>query len=155
METNIGTVKLCFILTKELKIIIIGRTSWCLHNISDCLLETWIEFSQRCPDYESIQANGHKYWRTMRNSGLELELASMAKKDNPQAYAEIFKGLDFHICKIVNHNSNNDKDSKDKKQSNDEIIYNVVSVLKQKLNRSLFVQIMKGENGGNLMEIFG
>ena len=139
IETNIGTVKsLVSILDKERaknynNWIELG---WCLHNISDCLLETWIEFSQRCPDYESTASECcHKYWRTMRNSGLGVgTLHLWAKKDNPQAYAEIIQSdLDFHICKIVNHNSNNDKDSKDKKQSNDEIIYNVVSVLKQKV----------------------
>ncbi len=110
---------------------------WCLHNISPNLFETWVSFSERSPKYESqARASCDKQWDKMRNTGLGVGTLHMwAKKDNPMGYVEIVQNdLEHFICKMVS-SSSHEKDSKGNKKglSMDDIIYHVVTVLKQKV----------------------
>ena len=111
---------------------------FCLHTISDELLQTWIEFSERVDDYrETASADCSARWGKMRETGLGLGTLHMwAKADNYKAYLEIIQNdLEYFIVKTVNSALSNKDDAKDKakKEVNiSDVIFNVVLALKQK-----------------------
>jgi len=107
---------------------------FCLHNISDSLLDTWIEFSQRDEKYmDSAKNDCSRRWNQMNRSGLGLGTLHMwAKSDNLTSYYEIIQNdLEYFIVKTV-CNSTYETDAK--KQNLADIVFHVVSTLKQKYN---------------------
>jgi P4 family phage/plasmid primase-like protien len=61
---------------------------WCLHNIDNSLLPTWIEFSKQSSSFE--EGKCEKEWARARVDGLRLNIGSLcrwAKEDNPHEYA--------------------------------------------------------------------
>jgi P4 family phage/plasmid primase-like protien len=74
------------------------RVGLALHNISDALLPTWIEFSKKCMS-KFKQGECERNWRTMKNpaNGNVLTIRSLAywaKQDNPKEY-EAFNKEEF------------------------------------------------------------
>jgi len=66
------------------------RMGWCLRNIDNRLLTAWEEFSTRSRKYTNGECG--KQWACMREGGLGIgTLHLWAKKDNPEAYAELMK----------------------------------------------------------------
>ena len=64
------------------------RVGWCLHNIDECLLYNWIEFSKQSPDFKLGECE--KLWDRMKDSGLGIgTLHKWAKDDAPLSYIEI------------------------------------------------------------------
>lgn len=62
------------------------QLGWCLHNISDSLLEVWDEFSQNNP-HKYQKGECARLWGTMRNEGLRFgTLCMWAKYDNAEEY---------------------------------------------------------------------
>ena len=65
---------------------------WTLHNIenSDRMLDLWIEFSRRAPDYANeCEDSCSKEWLKMKDEGYgEGSLRFWAKEDNPEKYRE-------------------------------------------------------------------
>ena len=65
---------------------------WTLHNVenSERMLETWIEFSRRAPDYANeCEESCSKEWLKMKDEGYgEGSLRFWAKEDNPVKYRE-------------------------------------------------------------------
>jgi phage/plasmid-associated DNA primase len=89
------------------------RTGWALYNISDTLLETFKEFSQKAPNYDENSCE--KIWDKAEPDG-GLSIASLhlwAKQDNPEAYAKILResinelfeeaetGTEYDVAKVV------------------------------------------------------
>ena len=86
---------------------------WCLHNISNKLFSTCIEFSKLCKDkfdYHSCR----KVWDDARNEGLKIgSLRMWAKQDNPKEYEKIIdesvdilireaeSGTHYDIAKVI------------------------------------------------------
>ena len=63
---------------------------WCLRNIDYRLLEKWVEFSKRSSKFADGECESK--WNYMRDDGLGMGTLNMwAKKDNPEAYAELMK----------------------------------------------------------------
>ncbi len=67
---------------------------WCLHNLhnaDDTLLDTWIEFSKKAPQYaDDADEKCRELWPNMRNEGIELgTLIHWVKIDNPQGYKQL------------------------------------------------------------------
>lgn len=65
------------------------RVGWCLHNIDDTLLNTWIEFSRK--SFKFVDGECEKLWDTMSDGG-HLTIASLhywAKQDSPEEYLEL------------------------------------------------------------------
>lgn len=61
---------------------------WCLHNISDKLLDLWIEFSRLSSKYKDGECE--KLWNSMKSSGLGIgSLHFWAKNDDPVAYKSV------------------------------------------------------------------
>jgi hypothetical protein len=61
---------------------------WCLHNISETLLSTWIKFSKSSTKY--FDGECEKLWPLMRNTGYGIgSLKLWAKEDNPELYKQI------------------------------------------------------------------
>jgi hypothetical protein len=66
------------------------RLGWCLKNVDNRLLSVWDEFSKHSRKYNGNECE--KLWNRMRDNGLGIgSLHMWAKKDNPEAYAEIMK----------------------------------------------------------------
>ena len=87
------------------------EVGWCLYNISpDSLLPSWIKFSERSPEHESIaEADCTKQWNTFQ-SGEHCKgigtLKMWAKEDNPEAYFEILqKDKEYLMCQVVKNSS--------------------------------------------------
>ena len=58
---------------------------WCLHNIHNNLLETWVEFSKLSDKYKNGECENK--WLTFRDTGYTIKsLYSWAKYDNPTEY---------------------------------------------------------------------
>lgn len=86
---------------------------WALHNTSIHLLDTFIEFSKRCPDkYKPGECE--KIWGDAKDTGYTiLSLRSWAKKDSPEEYKELSlsriheliktaeSGTERHIAKVA------------------------------------------------------
>ena len=74
------------------------RVGLALHNVSDTLIDTWVEFSKKCSQkYKDGECE--KIWRTMRKPGNTnvLTIRSLeywARHDSPKQY-EIFKKEEF------------------------------------------------------------
>ena len=64
---------------------------WALHNIDNCLLEDFIEFSKKCP--AKYQAGCcEKVWYSAKDNGLTIaSLYMWAKTDNPEGYAQTLR----------------------------------------------------------------
>ena len=61
---------------------------WCLHNIDDRLLETWIKFSKKSKKYKIGECEDE--WKTMDNEGLGMgTLYNWAKNDNKVKYDQM------------------------------------------------------------------
>lgn len=110
---------------------------FCLKTIDESLLRTWIDFSIRSEDYNSTaEADCSARWGKMRdNGGLGLGTLHMwAKNDNYAAYMEIIQNdLEYFIVKTVATAINITDEKKDKNKINlTDVIYNIVSALKQK-----------------------
>ena len=80
------------------------RVGWCLHNISNDLLQTWIEFSQRSSKYNGDDSECRRLWVSMRDNGLGMgSLRHWAKTDDKDAYNEIIRTIaDDQIEKSIN-----------------------------------------------------
>lgn len=108
---------------------------FCLHNISDTLLESWIEFSERDARYSSTARDEcTTRWAQMKNHGLGVGTLHMwAKKDNSKGYFEIMQNdLEYFIVKTV-CNTAYEKGAKAKRHASlSDIVYHVVTALKQK-----------------------
>ena len=89
------------------------RVGWALHNISDKLLNTWKEFSKRCPE-EYDEKKCEKIWEKARDEGVTIgSLRCWAREDNPEKFSEILRenindllnnaetGTEFDIAKVV------------------------------------------------------
>jgi hypothetical protein len=64
------------------------EVGFCLHNIDDSLLDTWIEFSKKSPD-NFVESDCVKRWSSFKYEGLGMgSLYRWAKEDNPVAYAD-------------------------------------------------------------------
>lgn len=89
------------------------RVGWALHNIDDSLLDTWKEFSKKCPDqYDEDKCD--KIWDKARNTGLTFgSLRCWAREDSYEKYTEIIRenindvlnnaetGTEYDIAKVV------------------------------------------------------
>lgn len=89
------------------------RVGWVLHNISDKLLDTFKEFSKRCP--EKYDENCcEKIWKNAKDYGLTIASLHMwAKHDNPIEYVKIIReninelfeeaetGKEYDIAKVI------------------------------------------------------
>lgn len=63
-------------------------TGWCLHNISDHLLDTWIEFSRRSPKF--TEGECEEEWAKFEDRGLGIgSLHHWAREDNPEEYNKL------------------------------------------------------------------
>lgn len=78
------------------------EVGWCLHNLDDNLLETWIEFSKLCPT-KFREGECERLWAEMRDEGLGIgSLHRWAKLDSPQGYTEVIRdSLSSYIMKSV------------------------------------------------------
>jgi phage/plasmid-associated DNA primase len=71
---------------------------WCLHNISNDLLDIWIEFSKQSTKYEDGECD--KLWNDMKSHGLGIgSLHYWAKTDNISAYKNIISKSVFNDIK--------------------------------------------------------
>ena len=84
------------------------RCGWCLHNISDQLLDTWIEFSKDSCKFKEGECES--LWFNMRSDGLNIgSLRSWAKEDDINRYYEVLSryykiGSDLQKC-VCTHGS--------------------------------------------------
>lgn len=89
------------------------RVGWCLHNISESLLDAWIEFSQKCPE-KFVEGECEKLWPKFKDEGYGMgSLCSWAKDDNPGEYTEYKKdeinellfngvsGTNYDVAKVI------------------------------------------------------
>ena len=112
------------------------EVGWCLHNISDDLLDTWISFSERASEYANTgRIECEKRWNTMREHGVLIGVGSLhmwAKSDNLRGYIEIIQNdLEYFICKTVQASSF-EKGTKGKRQlDNTSLVYGIATILKQ------------------------
>jgi hypothetical protein len=79
------------------------EVGFCLHNIDDSLLDTWIEFSKKSPD-NFVEAECVKRWASFKHQGLGIgSLHRWAKEDNPTVYADyLIAELDQNLQKSLN-----------------------------------------------------
>jgi phage/plasmid-associated DNA primase len=64
------------------------KVGWCLHNIDDSLLNTWIKFSEQSRKYNDGECE--KLWDKMKDSGLGVgSLCLWAKNDDNHRYYQI------------------------------------------------------------------
>jgi P4 family phage/plasmid primase-like protien len=95
------------------------RVGWALHNVDECLIQEWIEFSQKSDKFEDGKCE--ELWLTMKDSGYSIRsLAFWAKEDSPDDYKHfianeynsyIEKSLDtntYYIAKAL-HNKYSDR----------------------------------------------
>jgi len=112
------------------------EVGWCLHNISEDLLDTWISFSERASEYANTgRIECEKRWNTMREHGVLIGVGSLhmwAKSDNLRGYIEIIQNdLEYFICKTVQASSF-EKGTKGKRQlDNTSLVYGIATILKQ------------------------
>lgn len=78
------------------------RVGWCLHNIDDSLLNSWITFSKQNPKFKKGECE--KMWKKFKNEGFGIgTLFYWAKMDNIDGYLAFFKEkIDMHIKQSVN-----------------------------------------------------
>lgn len=78
------------------------EVGWCLHNIDDSLLDTWIEFSKRWDEYTD-STECEQEWAKARDDGLGLgTLHRWARLDNPEEYAKIQRdNISTYILKSI------------------------------------------------------
>ncbi len=64
------------------------KVGWCLHNIDNSLLDTWIKFSEQSRKY--IDGECDKLWDKMNNTGLGIgTLIMWAKQDDANKYYQL------------------------------------------------------------------
>ena len=83
----------------------------CLHNISDNLLDKWIEFSKRSLKYVEGECAKHwnKYFITKPKGGLTMGTLRMwAREDNPDEYLKIIQNNIMHLVFKSKDGSHND-----------------------------------------------
>ncbi len=70
------------------------EVGFCLHNIDESLLESWIEFSQKAPNFKVGECE--KLWNKFKYEGLSIgSLHRWAKEDNHALYSDfLFNELD-------------------------------------------------------------
>jgi hypothetical protein len=78
------------------------RVGFCLHNISDTLLPTWIEFSERSSKFTEGECETR--WQSMRDRGLTIySLHAWAREDSPAEYQNIIEKYKDPIPKTFKH----------------------------------------------------
>ena len=109
------------------------EVGWCLHNISDTLLDLWISFSEKSEKYsENASVSCNTYWRQMNRTGLSLGTLHMwAKMDNITAYFDILKGDEEYLIYQTIKDALYSK-GETKKMPDLNIVYEVVLILKYK-----------------------
>ena len=91
------------------------RVGWCLRNIDNRLLDSWIEFSKKSRKYKD-DGECHRMWDKMREGGLGVGTLHMwTKQDDPEGYKEIMKtdlrvlihyslsGTHVDLAKVIHH----------------------------------------------------
>ena len=70
------------------------EVGFCLHNIDESLIDCWIEFSKKVPNFKSGECE--KLWGKFKYEGLSIgSLYRWAKEDNPSLYSDfLFDELD-------------------------------------------------------------
>ena len=64
------------------------EVGWCLHTINPCLLDTWIQFSQK--SHKFVEGECESIWGTMEDRGLGISsLRNWAKMDNFEEFTDI------------------------------------------------------------------
>lgn len=113
---------------------------WCLHNIDFRLLDEWIAFSKRSPQYEdTAEEDCKEKWLSMRTKGLNIgTLCFWAEMDNRSQYIKIrettYEGLIRDCCGSIKFA---EKSSEPRGSINDSIWY-ITRVIK-KMYEHLFV----------------
>lgn len=90
------------------------RVGWALHNVSNKLLDTFKEFSQKTESGNYDESSCEKIWDKADDVGLTISsLHLWARQDNPEEYAKILResinelfeeaetGTEYDIAKIV------------------------------------------------------
>lgn len=86
---------------------------WCLKSVSDKLLSTWKEFSQKCPSkYDESECD--RIWNESYDGNMTMgTLRFWASKDNPEKYSELIReritpllmkaedGTDYSIAEVL------------------------------------------------------
>jgi len=82
------------------------EVGFCLHNIDDSLLDTWIDFSKRGNE-KFKDGECENLWAKFKYEGLSIgSLHRWAKEDNPIAYSDfLFKELDNLLKKSLDDTS--------------------------------------------------
>jgi phage/plasmid-associated DNA primase len=81
------------------------EVGWCLHNISETLLQTWITFSKQSSSFKPGECEG--LWQEMLHEGLGLgSLHMWAKHDDPYEYKMIINKRVFDDIKSCNGRHN-------------------------------------------------
>jgi len=84
------------------------HVGWACHNISDSLLDDYIEFSKKCP---TKYKNGccEKIWQQASDDGYTFaSLLWWAKNDNPQEWINILREKNKHLVKEAESGTHND-----------------------------------------------
>ena len=82
------------------------EVGFCLHNIDESLLETWIEFSKKGTN-KYKEGECEQLWLKFKYEGLSIgSLYRWARDDNPSAYADfLLRELDELLKKSLNNTS--------------------------------------------------
>ena len=113
------------------------QVGWCLHNISDTLLQCWIKFSLRCEEYaQTAEEDCKKEWYKMVKKDMSIgSLHMWAKKDNEKAYREITRNdLEYYISTTVCR-TGYQKGPKGKRHTSEslvDLVYHIVAAFKHK-----------------------
>ncbi len=114
------------------------QVGWCLHNISETLLNCWITFSQRCEQYSSTaEEDCKREWDKMEKKDMSIgSLHMWAKKDNEKAYIEITRNdLEYYISTTVCRVGNKNMGPKGKRLTAValiDLVFHIVSAFKHK-----------------------
>jgi P4 family phage/plasmid primase-like protien len=91
------------------------KVGWCLRNIDNNLLDSWIEFSQKSDKYENGECE--KKWNYMKDGGIGIgSLHLWARQDDKTSYVSIMSrsgsdlirnslktGTDYDLSKVLIH----------------------------------------------------
>ena len=81
---------------------------WALHNISDQLFETFVEFSKRCAGKFSM-GKCIEVWKNAKSGGYTIaSLCQWAKEDDPKGYAKVKRGRLNDFIKNAGSGSHDD-----------------------------------------------
>ena len=78
------------------------KVGWCLFNIDCKLLEKWIEFSERAPEYaSSAREECTRLWMSMEPRNMSIgSLVAWAREDSPNEFAE-YRNRESLECKVI------------------------------------------------------